>query len=133
MRLRDLDAEFVGEYAETTRRLLGVNVVDGVQGINFQCPKCAQTCDDGGVEPDAAWCAAKLEGRSFVRGAHYVLCWFTNPVNAPRVPDSADPKPGRWPFEGTSIDDVTLTGSVFLTEPRCGWHGHITNGEASLQ
>jgi hypothetical protein len=128
MRLRDLDAEFVGNYRTddgVRYSRLGERIVDGVQGLQFQCPKCAIGCEPG-----------EENGRRFVRGAHYVLCWFTNSRNTPNVPADAFPLPGRWTFEGTSIDDITFTGpgaaSVLITGPGCGWHGFIRSGEATL-
>jgi len=135
VKLRDLYAEFVGGYhgVDTGHdhvgfSRLGDRVVDGVQGILFQCPKCAEGLERG-EETDEDGTV-----RHFVRGAHSILCWFTNPVNAERVPDDADPKPGRWTFSGTSIDDITFIGpaaaSVLLTGG-CGWHGFVNNGEAA--
>lgn len=123
MKLRDLDAHFVGEWTETTWRSYGQRIVDGVQGLCYQCPKCAV----GLVRGEA-------DGLGFVEGAHYILNWFTNPVNVAPVPDAAFPGPGRWTFEGTSIDDITFVGpaaaSVLLTGG-CGWHGFVRNGEAA--
>lgn len=127
MRLRDLDAQFLGNWKP---RLNGVGPtyrggvsIDKAQGIMFQCPKCAEGKPTGGNQH-----------RRFVRGAHYVLCWFANPRKASRVPDDAYPKPGRWNFEGTSIDDITFVGpgaaSVLLTGG-CGWHGFVKNGDAA--
>jgi hypothetical protein len=125
MRLRHLDAKFIGRYksgASGTTYRTDVGIAEA-QGVMFQCPKCAIGKPTGGNQH-----------RRFVRGAHYVICWFRNPRNAQPVPDSADPKPGRWYFTGTSIDDLTFTGpgamSVLLTGG-CGWHGFVTNGNAS--
>jgi hypothetical protein len=124
VRLRDLDATFLGNWTPTGYTRLGDRVVDGVQGVLFQCPLCAKSCERG-----------EEDGRRFVRGAHYVLCWFLNPVNAPTVPDDANPKPGRWRFTGTSIDDITFIGplavSVLLTGEGCGWHGFVVSGDAA--
>lgn len=125
--LRDLDAHFVGEWTPTGKRYL--ESVDGAQGIMFQCPKCALGLERG-----------HEEGRGFVMGAHYVVCWFRNPRGAQPVPDSATPGPGRWNFAGETIDSISFVGpgaaSVLLTpsgpDDPCGWHGFIRNGEATL-
>lgn len=58
-------------------------------------------------------------------GMHHVVCWRRG-----MVPDHAFPGPGRWIFEGDSLDNLTLKPSVHLTGG-CGWHGHITNGEVT--
>ncbi|MGE4191681.1 MAG: hypothetical protein AB7G12_17485 [Thermoanaerobaculia bacterium] len=130
MRLRDLDAEFVGRWRLESGREVYSRIgeqLEGAQGVSFQCPKCAL-----GKEP------GQEGGRRFVRGAHYVLCWFTNPRNATPVPDHATPVPGRWTVGDscTGLDDLTFTGpaaaSVLLSGPGCGWHGFIRNGEATL-
>lgn len=121
MRLTDLDARFIGGWHERGYSVL--DSVEGAQGVMFQCPLCAEACEPG-----------EEDGRRFVHGAHYIICWFRNPRNAPRVPDDADPKPGRWNFEGDTIDALTFTGpeaaSVLLTSG-CRWHGFVRNGETS--
>jgi hypothetical protein len=82
-------------------------------GIMFLCPKCYAA-----------------NGSS--RGTHRVLCWFRG-----KVPDTLDPKPGRWTPSGTGLSDLTfipgappMAVSVLLTSG-CGWHGHIVNGDAT--
>lgn len=113
MRLRDLDAHFIGkakieeEDVRSYERLPGI---EGAQGIMFQCPKCAGT------------------------SGHYVICWFATPVNAPRVPDKVNPGPGRWNPQGFSIDDLTFVppGAVSVQLlGGCNWHGFVKNGDAS--
>jgi hypothetical protein len=128
MRLRDLDGHFVGEWAERSYRVL--LTVEGAQGLLFQCPLCSVGKTRG---PRAGRAVdARDEGRTWAEGAHYVLCWFTNPRNAARVPDDAFPIPGRWNFTGESIDDITFVGpqaaSVHLSGPGCGWHGFVKDG-----
>ena len=134
MRLRDLNAEFVGGWHDdrTTGGTLGYrrlgDTLEGAQGVCFQCPKCA-----------AGLPVVEEDGRRFVRGAHSVICWFRNPRGAERVPDDADPKPGRWWVSATStgLDDLTfehgepsIAKSILLTSG-CQWHGFIDNGEAA--
>lgn len=132
MRLRNLDAQFVGEYGPKTDEhgtYIGwrfVPSIEGAQGLWFQCPLCAVGKEYG-----------EEDGRGHWKGAHGVLCWFRNPRGAERVPDSAEPGPGRWWAEGTSIEDLSFTfgeppmaKSVALLGG-CSWHGYITNGEAT--
>lgn len=128
MKLRDLDARFV-RYTKTgghTDFDENEHLLDFAEahGIMFQCPKCAAGCEIR--EELDPWYGKR---RSAV-GAHYVQCWFAGRG----VPDSADPKPGRWHPSGTGIDDLTFMGpgaaSVLLTSG-CGWHGFVKNGDAS--
>lgn len=128
MRLRDLDAQFIGRQVGRTYWRLG-DAIDGAQGVRFQCPKCAIGCEAG-----------EEDGRRFVRGAHYVQIWFANPRNAPVADHEADPgseSHHRWTVAGNSIDDLTLSPSVNLDIPNliavdhCRWHGWVKNGEAA--
>jgi hypothetical protein len=118
MKLLDLEPQFVGRYHAASgpgdRTSYDVlTSVDGAQGILFICPKC---------------------------GNHSVLCWFKNPRNAPPVPDTAFPRPGRWTFTGDTFDVISLQPSIDLSKVdaenpaspgRCYWHGYVTNGQAS--
>lgn len=115
MRLGDLDASFCSKVDFTNGNLHEQESIDGAQGVMFVCPLC--------------------------RG-HRVLCWFKNPIKAPRVPDNMQPGPGRWEASGTSLDDLTLNPSVNLDVPRteeqkrlypntCLWHGWVKNGDAT--
>lgn len=121
MRLTDLDAEFIGERTETSYRRL--DSIEGAQGLSFQCPGCSVGKETG-----------EEDGRRFVRGAHYVLCWFRNPRGADPVPADALPGPGRWWIEGTGLDDLTFDYGqpVQAKSIQLGcWHGFITNGEVT--
>jgi hypothetical protein len=122
MKLRDLNASFLGNVAPDGSSYQMLDTIDGAQGVIFQCPKCAE-----GKE------AGEEDGRRFFVGVHSVICWFVNPRNAPRVSDDINPKPGRWNISGESLDDLTFTGpgasSVLLTSG-CGWHGFVTGGDA---
>ena len=132
MKLRDLDAKFVGQWKpDGGFRELG-DSIDSAQGILFQCPRCA---------------AGKAAGADdaihrYIEGDHYILIWFTNPRNAPVVP--VDPNWSnrcRWTLSGDTIDSLTLSPSVDLSkgdpshgikpDPNCMWHGQVSNGEAS--
>jgi hypothetical protein len=119
MKLLDLDASFLKHEGEGYRMVPTLAEADGVM---FQCPRCAQGKEAGAED-----------GRRFVRGAHYVICWFVG-----KVADSVDPKPGRWTPQGTGLADLTFVPgnpsrsvSVLLTSG-CGWHGFIRDGEATL-
>ena len=82
-----------------------VGVLVEADGIWFLCPKCFAA--NGGP-----------------RGTHGVLCW------RPRVPADVDPKPGRWEFHGTGLDDLSLVAgsSSILLQGGCGAHFWIRNG-----
>jgi len=112
MKLTELEAEFVGGYKENPESYRHLPSVEGAQGVLFICPKCEN---------------------------HSILCWFANPRNAPKVPDSVFPKPGRWTFSGETIETLTLDPSIDLSKidqknpasaTRCYWHGFVANGEA---
>ncbi|KKL82563.1 hypothetical protein LCGC14_1983510 [marine sediment metagenome] len=93
-----------------------VDTIEEAQGVQFLCPKCFQK-NNGPI------------------GTHSVICWS----RSAGTPEHATPLPGRWRLEGTCLKDLTLgtdvgcgSRSVKLTSG-CGWHGHITDGEATLQ
>lgn len=96
----------------------GPDAIERQQGVWFLCPKCYAD-----------------NGNSAI-GTHHVLCWFLNPRVGPPVSDEEDPKPGRWTREGETIETLTLgpgkngARSVLLTGG-CGWHGFVTNGDAT--
>lgn len=116
MRLRDLDAWFCGQAKVGSYRRQPE--LAGAQGILFQCPKCAVGCEPG-----------EEDGRRFFRGAHYILCWFANPVGADVAPAALNPTP-RWRVEsGTGLDDLTLSPSILIVGG-CAWHGFIREGSA---
>lgn len=62
-------------------------------------------------------------------GTHGMLHWFTKA----RLPDNADPGPGRWNANGHNIDDLTFgppgAFSVLATEH---WHGFIESGAVKV-
>lgn len=123
MRLRDLDARFVYDATADGCRLSTVDSVEGAQGVMFQCPKCAIGKETG-----------EEDGRRFVRGAHSIRVFFSNPRGAAVAPPAADENP-RWQMSGNGIDDLTLQPSINLDVPGqengCRWHGWVTNGEAN--
>ncbi len=123
MRLRDLHARFVALTSATDRRTFGsVATLAEAHGLWFQCPKCAEGLP-----------VVEENGERFVRGAHYVLCWF----RGRGVPEHLEPGPGRWTPSGTGLDDLTfvpgtpaMPASVVL-KGGCNWHGWVRNGEAT--
>lgn len=87
-----------------------VTDIDNAQGIMFMCPKCFIK-NSGPV------------------GTHYIVCWF----KGCGVSDDEHPKPGRWAFAGTGLDDLTLVPSINLPgDDGCQWHGFIRDGAAIL-
>lgn len=86
-----------------------VDTLAEADGIFFLCPKCF-LANKGPV------------------GTHGVICWFEG-----KVPDDAQPAPGRWNPTGSGFADLsfvpgTKTRSVQLVGG-CAWHGHLTNGD----
>lgn len=117
MNLRKLDAQFL-RYVDANHNG-HVDTLEAADGVMFQCPLCAQGKETG-----------EEDGRQFVRGAHYVICWFVG-----KAPDGATPGPGRWIPSGSGLDDLTFIGPAaasVLLNGGCGWHGFIRNGEATL-
>lgn len=80
--------------------------IENADGICFLCPKCF--VEKGGPV-----------------GTHRIICW------RPRIPLSESPGPGRWEFQGTSIDDLTLVAgsSSIKLEGGCQAHFFIQKGE----
>lgn len=120
MRIIDLDAEFLTDAKDIENRQTFkiCKTLDGAQGLIMQCPGCAK--GKPVVEED---------GERFVIGVHSIICWFSNPKNAPKVPETMTPLPGRWEVSGDSLDNLTLNPSVWIKDG-CGWHGWIKNGDA---
>ena len=124
MKLSDLNARLVARVAPCAEMPNGgsrtVYSLAEADGVMFQCPQCA-----------AGKPVVEEDGKRFVRGAHYIMCWFRG-----RVPDDVDPRPGRWTPSGTGLADLTFVPgeppmaiSVLLTSGCC-WHGFVRNGEA---
>jgi hypothetical protein len=129
MKLSELEPTFLVIVDEKTMR--HTDDIQGADGVMFLCPKCYGH-NAGPV------------------GTHQVLCW------QPHVPQSRDPKPGRWRLVGTGYADLTLvagSSSILLmswcvrpgcpnwhgwpegggppcADPRCaGWHGFVQGGQ----
>src|SRR5574342_554084 len=90
MRLTELEPSFLKRLDDKTfRRNTPFAEADG---IIFLCPKCF-VANKGPI------------------GTHSVICW------RPHVPQTTTPVPGRWEFQGTGFDDLTLvagSSSVLL-------------------
>jgi hypothetical protein len=113
VKLRDIEGAFLRREVRGGRVY---HVYEGVtlanaHGVSFLCPKCFAT-NNGPI------------------GTHSVICWFEG-----KVPDDADPGPGRWNPVGTGLDDLTFvpgkkSKSVAL-QGGCAWHGFVENGSAA--
>lgn len=146
MRLRDLDASFIrweeredditrivgdhetwearGRPTETVRGMrtfvIQVETFAEAQGVNLQCPKCAQGCE-----------IIERDGRRIHAGAHYLHV----PFSGRGLPDhlgmhNDQGQPVRWQASGSSLDDLTTRPSILILRC-CEWHGFITNGDAT--
>lgn len=87
------------------------------QGIAFDCPCMAPTCEmSGGTE----------------RGLLAVK--FSNPLDGGSpLPPSGPEDDARWHVDsGITFEDLTLSPSILFPKPKFGpqhWHGFIKNGE----
>lgn len=102
--MRELEAVFL--KIEDAKHWREVDVITDADGVRFLCPVCF---DDPPVGPI---------------GCHSIICW------QPHVDQSHTPKPGRWTFVGTNLDDLSLvagSSSVLLTSG-CAVHFHVRDG-----
>lgn len=106
MKLADLEASFLKRTSDDAWQT-GVPFAEA-DGVMFLCPVCFKA--NGGPV-----------------GTHSMICWFVG-----KVPDSTDPRPGRWIPSGAGLADLTFIGpaaaSVLLTGG-CGAHFFVRNGE----
>jgi hypothetical protein len=106
MKLLELEPHWLMITSPTTFRWNSrKKMPKSTDGIIFLCPKCY--------------------GEIGKIGCHSVICW------RPHVPQTMDPKPGRWEFEGGTLDNLTLvagSSSILLTSG-CMAHFFICNGE----
>jgi hypothetical protein len=83
-----------------------VDNIKDADGIMFLCPKCFET-NKGTV------------------GTHAIICW------QPHVSQDFTPRPGRWKFEGTGYNDLTLvagSSSILLDGEGCKAHFFVKSG-----
>lgn len=114
MKLIELEPSFLRILDERTDQIQ--DEIVGADGLMLLCPKCFLT--NGGRV-----------------GTHRVICW------RPHVPQTRNPVPGRWEFQGSSFADLTLiagSSSIKLpdedparpeTKGNCGAHFFVRNGE----
>lgn len=79
-------------------------------GILFMCPKCF------------------IAKGHTSKGVHGVICW------SPLVPQTVDPKPGRWELAGDTFDTLSLvagSSSVLLTSG-CNAHFFVKHGSIEM-
>lgn len=83
MRLADLQPRFL-VYREDGPHVFHdqVDSLEEAIGIEMHCPKCVNG------------------------NGHRITCW------TPLAPAGAAPGPGRWRFEGTGVEDLSLVGSI---------------------
>lgn len=103
--------ELLAEFLKLDQDARGWRVdatFDDCDGVWLLCPKCYLA-----------------NGRSAV-GTHMVVCW------KPHVPQTVDPKPGRWAHAGTSLSDLTLVAgsSSIAIHGGCNAHFWIRGGAA---
>jgi hypothetical protein len=108
MKLSDLEARLV---KITDNSYTFVDSLPEAQGLILLCPGCFR----------------KL-GTNV--GCHSLILWAAGRG----VPDSKLPGPGRWKFDGTSLQDLTLNAmppnqARSIQVGGC-WHGYIDNGDA---
>lgn len=101
MRLVDLEAQFV--RIVKPGHFEDVDTVAAADGVMFLCPVC-------------------FEANAGPIGTHQIICW------RPRVPQSEPPTPGRWEFEGSGPEDLTLSPSIHLSGEGCGAHFFVRGG-----
>lgn len=105
--LVELDAVFLAR--DDDKRFHEVARLELADGLLFLCPKC-------------------LEENGFSAiGVHSCICW------RPRVPQTTTPIPGRWEFQGSGLDDLTLvagSSSILLTG---GCHAHFFIRDGRIQ
>jgi len=109
VKLSDLNPEFIRYTGERTFYVGDPPNVQFAEadGIMFLCPTCFEK--NGGPS-----------------GTHRVIC------NRPRVPQSEyRAGPGRWEFDGTGFDDLTLVAgsSSIALQGGCGAHFFVRGGE----
>jgi hypothetical protein len=89
-----------------------VGILAEAHGIRFICPQ-AYMRQGGPV------------------GAHEIQVWFAGSPVPPNVGINSKGETVRWTASGTGLDDLTLQPSILEINPDCGWHGFVTNGDAS--
>ena len=83
-------------------------------GLSFLCPKDF----------------IKNNGRV---GTHHVIVWFADlsGLVPAHIGLNKEGQPVRWAKSGTDLYDLTLRPSIQEQNDLCGWHGFVTNGDAT--
>lgn len=124
MRLIALEPEWLQWRKEAVDPTAWVDGVMHPSGWRITLPFANQLADAHGIKFLCPLCVGESH--------HSVICWFEG-----RVPDEAQPGPGRWTPQGTGFDDLTFVPGASIKATSialhggCNWHGFITNGEAS--
>lgn len=117
MRLIELEPQFIRYETRAEREyLLHVGSLSEAQGIQFLCPVCFAK-NGGPIGTHGVEVTFARRGVAAHQGSH----------------DRAG-APSRWNVSGADYEDLTTTPSILIDPalPACaGWHGYITNGEAS--
>lgn len=103
---------FVREMADRVYHV-PVEAVAEAQGIMFLCPQCFKA--NGGPV-----------------GTHAVMIAFEGRGVLDHEGSRGTDGPTRWQVSGDSLENLTTTPSILLSPPGCGWHGYLTNGEATF-
>lgn len=108
----ELSPKFIKSNSEGGWR--AVDSADDADGVMFLCPLCYQR-NGGSV------------------GTHQVVIWDLTVPISPLFSG-----PGRWALEGETLGSLSLSPaapgrahSVHL-QGGCGWHGYVTNGQATI-
>jgi hypothetical protein len=108
MKLTDLEPQFLKVIDNKTYQM--VEDIKEADGIDILCPVCF------------------IKNGNSAVGTHHIHCW------QPHVSQEHYARPGRWKFEGTGYNDLTLvngSSSIFLSTG-CRAHFWIRNGEIIL-
>lgn len=114
-RLRELEGTLVkitkrDRKTGHVREYKPVKTLREAHGVSYLCPVCF-------------W----INGGSV--GTHGCLHWFTKA----KLPDDADPGPGRWNANGHDIDDLTFVAPGSFSVNMVGhWHGYIESGTVKV-
>lgn len=127
-------AELGGRFYRYTVRQVDPNeFVDGIKspsGQRVEYVPCETLKEADGVWFRCPKCYHEAKGAP---GVHHVMCWFEG-----RVPDDANPGPGRWTPAGDSLADLTFVpgerekATSVQLNGGCRWHGHIIGGCATV-
>jgi hypothetical protein len=126
MKLRDLEAHFIkyAPYPDTWDEMRD-GVVVRVAGIRESHQVVETLAEADGVQFLCVACFLKNNGPV---GTDTAICWFKG-----KVPDSIDPKPGRWNPVGTGLDDLTFVGPGAFSVGHPHWHGYVEHGEVNIR